>query len=334
MRAVDRIRGLIETRRYLREERARTRQRLARQPLLSLTDEEYTRWANDTGVGDLDRLLVLTWDPDNYAPEYPDLLVAYGSLAQSILHGFRVRNDLAGFIVRVRENVGLNSFSSEPLRSRPRLILHRRLALSTRRLERLYETVEAWTTNSVNAWLFHVEDVAFRALPFHAEVLKYDPVHSIDGHADDGTWTDISDIGSTFREGVLTRAEYERVEAAHVSTILAMLDESGITELQPTARAIADGAPASPIRAEEFGAELRAMLRGNFRSAAWRDPTLRFYVEVGYDYHLDAGSHRSCPEAMKLSRELGLHPREHSEIGRPLDRWPRGATASLPSDRV
>jgi hypothetical protein len=39
-----------------------------------------------------------------------------------------------------------------------------------------------------------------------------------------------------------------------------------------------------------------------------RDPQLRFYVTVGYDYHVHAGSHVPCPQAVELARDRGLHP--------------------------
>ncbi len=62
------------------------------------------------------------------------------------------------------------------------------------------------------------------------------------------------------------------------------------------------------ISADRLPHEVRLMLREQTWASAWQDPGLRFYVHVGYDYHLHVGSHVDCSRAVRPARWLGLVP--------------------------
>ncbi|MFI9050267.1 S1 RNA-binding domain-containing protein [Streptomyces sp. NPDC053427] len=110
-----------------------------------------------------------------------------------------------------------------------------------------------------------------------------------------------------------TDSDHGPVEAAYLSAVAAFAEESGVRRLsvrepehagRPVPPGFHDGAEVSLPAALEL---VRGMLRG---SGGWcrleREGT--FFVHVGWDQYLYAGSHRPCPRALARTRELGLFP--------------------------
>jgi hypothetical protein len=263
--------------------------------LSDLSHEEFLRWARDTGFAELAALMLWRWDPRDCADAFPESANFYWDKAQTTLYGLQAGDDQARFIQRLRANAGIDAGP----------------AYATETLARLHARVERWLAISLPLWRHESELAALRSLPFHCHIHKYDPARQIGAGYDDGSWTSISDIGERFNGEVLTREQYEAVETAHVDTVLAMCRESGITTLEPIASC--DERCEGSIGVEAFAGRLRRILREEDGSSLWRDPQLRFYVAVGFDYHLYAGSHVTCPEAVELGRRRGLHP----EVGAP-----------------
>jgi hypothetical protein len=257
--------------------------------LSDMSHDEFLRWAREAGFVELAELLLWRWDPSDRAGKFPDSAGAYSGKAETMLYGLRAGDDRDGFVQRVRANRGPGddpaSMDDDTLRS-------------------LHASIQRWLALSLPRWREQSELATLRALPFHCHVIKYDQARAQAGY-DDGSWTSISDIGNVFNGELLTREHYERVEAAHVDTVLAMCRESGIFELEPMPWR-SDQQTHQAIRVDAFAPQLRGLLREQDDRAVWRDPQLRFYVVVGYDYHVYAGSHVDCPGAIELAQRQGL----------------------------
>lgn len=141
-----------------------------------------------------------------------------------------------------------------------------------------------------------------RGLPFHAHVIKYDPAFSLAGYYDDGSWTSVSDIGSSFGGVVLTAERYASVEAAHLDVLATMAEESGVEKLRRI-----DQQTLRPL--DESLEEVRAALREDSDAWLWLNDEQPFYIAVSFDYHLYCGSHRPCDKGLAIARSRGLHPR-------------------------
>jgi len=209
-----------------------------------------------------------------------------------VLHGLRAGDDVDRFTARVRAN---ERAIADPA------------FLDADTLQRLHARIQRWLALSLPLWRYNATLAALQALQFHCHISKYDPARSRQGYYDDGSWTSVSDIGKRFNGEVPTREQYERVEAAHIDTVREMCRESGITTLEPMPELFAE-ATQEALDVDAFAAQLRRMLRENDRHLLWRDPQLRFYVSVGYDYHVYAGSHVPCPRAVELAHHRRLFP--------------------------
>jgi hypothetical protein len=259
--------------------------------LSDLSHEAFLRWARETGFAELSALLLWRWDADGQADEFPDSADAYLGAAQTMLYGLRAGDGVDGFMERLRANRGPGG---DPA------------LLDDATLRSLHTRIQRWLALSLPRWREESDLAALRELPFHCHISKYDRTRANAGY-DDGSWTSISDIGSVFNGERLTRERYESVEAAHVDTILAMCQESGIAELEAMPWR-SETRMRDSIQVEAFAPQLVLMLREQDDRSLWRDPQLRFYVSVGYDYHVYAGSHTPCPHAVELALRRGLHP--------------------------
>jgi hypothetical protein len=126
------------------------------------------------------------------------------------------------------------------------------------------------------------------------------------------TWTAMSDIGKSFDDGELTRAEYEAVEGRHLSAVSALMDAAGVSELtvsdiqrsplaSAAALAVQEGTRVSPSEALEIcRLELRDELSCRLDSAG------DFYVHVGFDYYLYVGAQRLPGATVAEIEEAGL----------------------------
>ena len=126
------------------------------------------------------------------------------------------------------------------------------------------------------------------------------------------TWTSKSDVGETFDDGVLTLAEYERVEDLYVGAVRTLLEAAGLPDLRvselhvtplatPSARAVLEGAQLTAERALEV---CRLELREELSCRLDNDD--RFYVHVGFDYYLYVGTAQPDSAAIESIEESGL----------------------------
>lgn len=140
-------------------------------------------------------------------------------------------------------------------------------------------------------------------------VTKYDPqFRTASGCYTRDEWTSVSDIGKRYNGVTLSRAEYERVEAAYIDTALAFLNEAGVASLQiqdledhhQVASCYANG---ESLTSKELKAVLRSLLREEF----WcRLEGHEAFVHIGYDFCMYIGVPCACPGAEALADQLGL----------------------------
>lgn len=62
-------------------------------------------------------------------------------------------------------------------------------------------------------------------------ISKYDPQFRVNGAYQKNEWTSVSDIGKVFDDGVLTLAEYLRVENEYIQFCLNAMKAAGVTGL-------------------------------------------------------------------------------------------------------
>ena len=74
--------------------------------LSELSDEEFLRWARETGFGELAELMLWRWDPRECADEFPSSSDRYEGRAQTVLYGLRAGDDASRFAQRLRTNEG------------------------------------------------------------------------------------------------------------------------------------------------------------------------------------------------------------------------------------
>lgn len=251
-----------------------------------LSHEEFSRWSTETGYGELTLILLFRWDPDGVVTDYPDSTDAYHDEARSIVLGLWMKD-------------GEKAFERRLLHKQR----HRTTGFSADSLAELWEIVGHWMPISITRWWRADVMRTARNLPFHCHLIKYDPDRAIN-HDDDGTWTSISDVGTSFDGIVLTREQYLSVEQAHLDAIRVMAQESRVTRFR------AGVERGSTMGLEEMLEEVRNALREAERAGYWwNSEDLNFYVNVGWDYHVYVGSHTECPLGIKAAVEAGLHPR-------------------------
>ncbi len=144
---------------------------------------------------------------------------------------------------------------------------------------------------------------------FQYRVTKYNPAfRNVSGAYTRNEWTAFCDIGKSFDGVLLTNAEYQRVENAYVTTVIAFLQESNILSLvvcslensHGIALGFSDG---SSLSLKQIEAALPRMLREEF----WcKLEAPQSFVHVGYDYYMYLGVPVACPKAEQLAASLGV----------------------------
>jgi hypothetical protein len=125
-------------------------------------------------------------------------------------------------------------------------------------------------------------------------------------------WTSRSDIGETFDDGVLTLAEYERVEDRYIGAVRMLLEAAGSPELTvsdlhvtpwatPSAEAVVEG---GQLKSEQALEVCRLDLREELSCRL--DNGDRFHIAVGFDYYLYVGTAQPSSAAISLIEESGL----------------------------
>lgn len=142
---------------------------------------------------------------------------------------------------------------------------------------------------------------------------KYDPAkRDPSGAYMVDEWTSRSDIGHTFAGVVLSETEYQRVEDAYVSSVIAFIRESGAQQLQ-IAQLENHKNHREPRIELRNGAVLDVEAIGRFcrlnlREVIWcklEDDAGR-YVHFGYDYYAYIGMPTACEGAQSHARDVGL----------------------------
>jgi hypothetical protein len=152
-------------------------------------------------------------------------------------------------------------------------------------------------------------------LPFGWRVTRYDPAkRTEEGWYAGNAWTDRSDIGRTFDDGVLTRETYEATERAYLAAVQSFATAAGVTQLQIRDPSL----PANRRRARSVGdlkhgrvvpiAAALDLVRGMLRNEAWcrlESPNDDFTVHVGDELYLYVGATTDCASAVA---EVGEGP--------------------------
>jgi hypothetical protein len=144
---------------------------------------------------------------------------------------------------------------------------------------------------------------------FEYRVTKYDPAvrHSGGTYTE---WTSVSDIGRVFGGTPLTRAEYQRVESAYITSALAFLRESGVASLsirglENHGTALLAFGNGDILSLEQVEAILPQVLREEFWCKLEGPDS---FIHVGYDYYMYVGVPLACPKSEHLAASLGLFP--------------------------
>ena len=144
---------------------------------------------------------------------------------------------------------------------------------------------------------------------FQYRVTKYNPTfRDVSGVYTRNEWTAFCDIGKSFNEVILTNAEYQRVESAYVSTVVAFLQESNVLSLvvcglENYGGIVLGFSDGSSLSLKQIEVTLPRILREEF----WcKLKASQSFVHVGYDYYMYLGVPVVCPKAEQLAASLGL----------------------------
>ena len=144
-------------------------------------------------------------------------------------------------------------------------------------------------------------------------VTKYDPrFRDPTGAYTRDDWTAASDVGRSFGGVTLTNGEYERVETAYTSTVVAMLEEAGVESLTVTGlephRNV--GAPIDENAVVPLS-RVAEVARSVLREQYWcRLESPGAFVHFGYDYYVYVGLPRVPSRALAQAHERGLFVEE------------------------
>jgi hypothetical protein len=151
------------------------------------------------------------------------------------------------------------------------------------------------------------------AVRFQFRVTKYDPrFRDPSGAYTRDDWIAVSDIGKSFGGVTLTAGEYERVENAYVSAVVAMLAEAGVDQLT-----VCGLEQHGDLRAP-FGenavvpiARVADIARSVLREEYWcRLESPKAFVHFGYDYYMYVGVPEVPSRALAQAHERGLFVEE------------------------
>ena len=141
-------------------------------------------------------------------------------------------------------------------------------------------------------------------------ITKYNPAfRDANGAYRRDEWTSASDVGQSFNGQLLTTAEYQRVEAAYVTSALALLRAAGSTSLRVTGLEYPVSTPPLPLHegAVVSLAEAAAIVAGVLRDEFWcKLEGPNSFVHIGHDYTMYVGVPIACPQAEDLASRLGL----------------------------
>lgn len=143
---------------------------------------------------------------------------------------------------------------------------------------------------------------------FWRRITRYDPaLRDARGAYLGNTWTSISDIGEEFDGVVLTRDEYDRIEEAYVSSVLALANDCGVDRLEvrhlETSEGLDDG---DLLSIAEATSVVRRMLREEV-VCTLESPADDFAVHIGFDLYMYVGSDCVAARALEHARSAGPH---------------------------
>lgn len=140
-------------------------------------------------------------------------------------------------------------------------------------------------------------------------VTKYDPRqrNPVSGAYLRDEWTSVADVGRSYDGRMLTMADYERVEQAHIDFLLALAEREDAFPL--TIEALEDMRAHSPwhegqkVTPALFGAVVRDILR----EECWcRLIAPEFFIHFGYEFYLYVGCSHTTEAIAPLAAAYGL----------------------------
>ena len=141
---------------------------------------------------------------------------------------------------------------------------------------------------------------------------KYDPARrDAQGRYNVDEWTYFAQVGKCFAGVELTFADYERVEAAHLDAVQALLRGAGIDALvvRDAEPSIQGEPPAVAAGTRLSGDALREAFRDVLRERWWcrfeADDATAF-VHFGWDYYIYLGLPRLDDDARRRVEDAGL----------------------------
>lgn len=138
-------------------------------------------------------------------------------------------------------------------------------------------------------------------------ISKYDPQFRVNGAYQKNEWTSVSDIGKVFDDGVLTFAEYLRVENEYIQFCLNAMKAAGVTGLSVCAPEIYCEGLRLPKRVCDTDS-ICEIIRWCLREKCWAKlEGTRFFLHFGYDYYLYIGTDVPKPLVETLAKEQNLY---------------------------
>lgn len=138
-------------------------------------------------------------------------------------------------------------------------------------------------------------------------ISKYDPRFRVNGAYQKNEWTSISDIGKVFDDGMLTLAEYLRVENEYIQFCLDAMKAAGVTELAVCAPEIYCEGLSLPERVCDTNS-IRGIIQWCLREKCWAKlEGKRFFLHFGYDYYLYIGTDVSRPLVETMAKAQNLY---------------------------
>jgi hypothetical protein len=122
-------------------------------------------------------------------------------------------------------------------------------------------------------------------------------------------WTSRSDIGRVFDGGMLSEAEYLKVENSYLSAMENFLDEASIESLELKGLERHGAAGGGFLRGGNLSiAQSLDFARLALREEAWGKLVVpgSAYVHFGYDYYMYIGVPSKCKRSIAIARDLGL----------------------------
>ncbi len=137
-------------------------------------------------------------------------------------------------------------------------------------------------------------------------ITKYDPQNRMDDVYLVHEWTSISDIGKIFDSGVLSYAQYKKVEQAYIDCCIELVQHAGILEFSVCCPEYYDMSIQFP-QVVSSETDIRHIIMCCLQEKCWlKLESEAFYIHFGYDYYMYIGTNLPCTLVEEVSQNYKL----------------------------